>query len=112
MARVGEIRRGDCVFVRNENAVGSEIRKDRKAIVVSRNACCRNSHTIQVVYLTRQLSRKAPYHVKLDDGRIALCEQLYTVDISRVEYTGPKLQPEEMAKIGKAIAYQLDLERL
>lgn len=110
MARVGEIRRGDCVFVRNGNAVGAEIQKDRKAVVVSRNACCRSSHIIQVVYLTRQPSRKTRYHVKLNDGRIALCEQLYTVDIGRVEYCKPKLTPEEMNKISDAMRYQLNLE--
>lgn len=110
MAELGELRRGDCVFVENNHAVGAEIRKSRKAIVVSNKECCRYNRVVQVVYLTRGSKKDAPYHVRLNDGRTAMCEQIYTVDLSRIEWCGPRLSPKEMDKISEALAFQLGLK--
>lgn len=111
MAEIGELRRGDCVFVINENAVGAELKKNRHAVVVSNPAVCMNSPALQVVYLSKKHKQKrAPYHVQLNDGRCAMCEHIYTVDLSRMTWTGPRLSKQEMIKINSALKLQLQLD--
>ena len=110
MAIVGELKRGDLVYVRNTNIVGHEIRKDRPAVVVSNPSICNHSPILQVVYTTRKKWDGKPYHVELDNGTLALCEQLYTVDVLRMEWKGKPQPMEIMRKINDALAQQLQLD--
>ena len=110
MADVGELKRGDLVYVRNTNLVGHEIRKDRPAVIVSNPNVCRHAPMLQVVYTSRKKYDGKPYHVQLNNGTIALCEQLYTVDVMRLEWKGKPQPPEIMRKINDALAQQLQLD--
>lgn len=110
MAVKGELRRGDCVFVQNDNAVGYEIKKSRHAVVVSNPVVCMTSKALQVVYISKNPKRDMPCHVRLDDGRTVLCEQIATVDLSRLEWTGPRLSRHEMCAINAALKRQLMLD--
>ena len=86
-----DIRRGLIAHVIDDPAkppVGSEIWPDRMAVIVSNDIINQNSRTVQIVYLTRSFSKKAsPLHIEVTScgkSAIALCEQVHTVDKSRL----------------------------
>ena len=83
-----DIRRGDIFYIKNDdNAVGFEQKKTRPAIIVSNNANNRASGVVEIVYLTTsQKHRPLPTHIRVRGyvPSIALCEQVVTVDVSRL----------------------------
>ena len=107
-------RRGEIYYIKkgNTTSTGSETWSNRHAVVVSVNHINKFSKVIQVVYITTQDKSDSPLHVDISTERTqrtALCEQIYAVDKSRiVEYKG-HLSKEQMAKIDKALAWNLNL---
>ena len=83
-----DIRRGDIFYIKNDdNAVGFEQKKTRPAIIVSNDANNRASGVVEIVYLTTsQKHRPLPTHIRVRGyvPSIALCEQVVTVDVSRL----------------------------
>ena len=110
MASVGELRRGDCVFVKGRHANGCAIKKDRPAVVISNPAACSSAPVLQVAYITKA-HKPAPYHAILNDKRTVLCEQIATVDVHFLEWTGPRLNKSEISRLNKALAVQLQLDK-
>lgn len=108
-----EIHRGDVFYVNRSETVGSEQRSGRPAIIVSNPACNEHSPVVEVVYLTCQYKKPMPTHVRIESiGRrsTALCEQISSVDVSRLgDYKG-HLTDEEMAKVDQALVCSLDIK--
>ena len=106
------INRGDIFYVNLSETVGSEERSGRPAIIVSNRLCNKHSPVVEVVYLTCQHKPPLPTHVRIDSaGRCstALCEQITSVDISRLgDYKG-HLTDREMAQVDVALMASLDL---
>ena len=86
------INRGDVFYVNRSETIGSEQRSGRPAIIVSNPECNEHSPVVEVVYLTCQYKKPMPTHVRIESiGRrsTALCEQITSVDVSRLgDYKG------------------------
>lgn len=112
------IQRGDILYIIGDDEhppVGNEIWSDRMALVVSNNSLNKRSGILEIVYLsTSETKRLAPTHIPIKSGnKIALtqCEQVHTVDISRVkEYVG-KATEEEMDEVDGALLFSLGINR-
>lgn len=112
-----EIKRGDIVYVGIPYATGCEMAKDRPGVVVSNNAMNYTGQVVSLVYLTGS-EKKAdrPYHVEIKStvsarhgASTALCEQIYTVDKSRLGKTIGTCTEQEMAAIDNGILLSLAL---
>ena len=109
------MRRGDIVYIRNEDgkSVGSEWTKDRPAIIVSNNQCNEHSPVVEVVYTTTSRRKHLlPTHVIIHStplNSIAMCEAVYSVDISRIEKIIGHCSTSEILRINNALAISLGL---
>jgi mRNA-degrading endonuclease toxin of MazEF toxin-antitoxin module len=113
-------RRGEIWFVASERetpAVGTEIWSDRPAVIVSNNVLNGRSGFAQVVYLsTSARKRTGPMHVEVPapDGRgyaMALCEQIHTVDASRLRRKMGALTEDRIRDVDAAMALALSIGR-
>ena len=107
-----EIKRGEIYYITFAPVVGSEQHGGRPGIVVSNNMNNAHSNTIEVVYLTTQPKKMLPTHTAITaTGRdsVALCEQINTVDKSRVGLYIGELSAREMAAVEEAITASLAL---
>ena len=109
-----QYHRGDIVYIfDNMFTTGSEIRGDRPAVVVSRDRYNQCSQVIEVVYLTTAAKKLMQTHVPvLSSGRLstAVCEQISSVDKSRIGKIHGKCTEQEMISIDQALHYSLALE--
>ena len=99
------IRRGGCYWVENLNAVGHEMMKTRPAVVVSCGALAGTSPVVNVVYLSNTDKEREGY-VRVQTAKglsVAHCENIYSVDKSRLGTYLGQCGEEEMAKIDAAI---------
>lgn len=61
-----QFRRGDIYYIANERyRAGSEIRKDRPAIIVSNDVNNRFGNVVEVVFLTTSPKKNIPTHVTI-----------------------------------------------
>lgn len=109
------MKRGDIVYIRNESCktTGHEQAKNRPAIVVSNEACNLFSPVIEVVYVTHSPKKKLlPTHVIIQSTpspSVALCEAVYSVDVSRIERIIGSCSLGEILQINHALAVSLGL---
>ena len=107
--------RGDIYYVSIPYHTGSEMAKDRPAVVVSCDALNNSSTIVAVVFLTANSDRsRTPGHAEINSSRrpsIALCEQIFTVDHSRLLSYEGHVTDEEMEDIEQAICNTLGMDR-
>ena len=106
------VSRGDVYHIGRGggNPTGSEIWPDRPAVIVSNDAINEKSDFVTVVYLTTSQKRPMPYHVPvLSCGKpaTAMCEQVFSVDKSRLESKLCTLADKEMDAVGKGLQMSL-----
>ena len=95
--------------------VGTEIWPDRPAVVVSNDTSNARSGFVSVVYLSSSSrKRSSPVHVPVPAGAgrkqsMALCEQVHTVDASRLVRPMGSLPPAVMADVDDALRVSLGL---
>lgn len=113
-------RRGEIWMViadPNAPAVGSELWSNRPALIVSNNVTNGRAGFAQVVYLTTATrKRTGPTHVELPQiegvgASLALCEQVHTVDSSRLKHRMGVVAPAGMREIDAALALSLSVGR-
>lgn len=114
-------RRGDIWMVLadpSQPAVGNELWSNRPAVIVSNNVLNARSGIAQVVYLsTAARKRSGPTHVELPaiDGSggtaMALCEQIHTVDASRLQRKLGHVSEEHVRELDAAMALSLSIGR-
>lgn len=100
-------------------AVGAEMWSNRPALVVSTDVLNDSSDAAMVVYLSSSArKRTGPTHVQLapassNDGKatMALCEQVHTVDRSRLVRRLSKASRAEMEAIDDALTLSLSIRR-
>lgn len=106
------IHRGDVFYITKGPSSGSETESGRPAVVVSNDINNANSNTIEVVYLTTKYKTPLPTHVVITTTGVTstvLCEQITSVDISRLsDYIG-RVSKEDMDDIDKALMCSLSL---
>jgi mRNA interferase MazF len=83
--------RGEVWLVNLDPVVGSEVGKQRPAVVVQNDLANRTSPTVTVVPLTTSVERVFPFQVLVEAGEAglpraskALCEQVRTVSCQRL----------------------------
>ena len=105
------IRRGGCYWVENLNAVGHEMMKTRPAVVVSCGALAGTSPVVNVVYLSNtDKDREGYVRVRTEKGlSVAHCENIYSVDKSRLGTYLGQCGEDEMEKIDAAILRSLGI---
>ncbi len=108
---------GYIIEVNLDPVVGSEIGKRRPAIVVSNDINNRYAQTITIIPLTSQPSKKSyPFQVLLPKGTgglplesTAKCNQIRTIDQSRITAIKDKLPPSYLKEVEKALKIHLNL---
>lgn len=107
------IRRGDIYYINNNRGqVGSEMKKDRPAVIVSNDMNNRYSNEVTVVFLTTQPKKDMSTHVKIrSTGRtsVALCEAPTTIDKKRVNNFMGRASYSEMRAISRGLDIALDV---
>lgn len=109
-----DYRRGEIYYVAPSYAeTGTEIWSGRPAVIVSSDElnACRNC--VEMVYLTTRPKEDSPFHVTVHaTGKqsTALCEQISSVDKSRLSAQYVRCTPKEMEAIDKALLASLGLD--
>lgn len=110
------MKRGEIYYVepsKQYQETGSEQRSNRPAIIISNDLNNDNAQTVEMVYLTTQPKKELPTHVQvMCNGRnsTALCEQISTVSIERLENYMGKCTDDEMRKINDAIIISVGVD--
>lgn len=106
------------VSVSDSPAIGNELWSDRPAVVVSNNVLNARSGVAQIIYLSTAVrKRTGPTHVELPaaDGKggsaMALCEQVHTVDASRLKRKMGAVSDESIRELDAAMALSLSIGR-
>lgn len=113
---LSEITCGDIVYV-TENpdrpAIGHEMWADRPAVVVSADIFCKTSNVISVVYLSTSTNKQpCPTHIEITSANkkvIALCEQIHSVDKSRITEIIGHISKKELNDIRGGILFGLSI---
>lgn len=108
-------KRGDVLWVNFGINVGCEQNGNRPAIIVSNDVCNKVSATVTVVPLTSKKKTSLPTHVlitssdcdELSSTSLALCEQVRTIDKSRIGNKMGKISAVKMEAISTALREQL-----
>lgn len=110
------IRRGDVYYVtRNYTEEGSEQHTGRPAVIVSNDINNKFSSTVEVVFLTTQPKKDLPTHCAIrSTSRIstAICEQINTVSIDRINNYIATVTPEEMKVIDACLLSSLGIDTI
>lgn len=106
------MKRGDIYNVAIPYNTGHEIAKDRPAVIVGVEANYYETSIVQVVFCTAADKPQLPEYVLvggLPRPSVAMCSQLYTVDVARVKNYIGAVTPDELHAIEKALRYVLGL---
>lgn len=110
--RTKTVHRGQIYHISGDTKViGSEQKPNRPGIIVSGNLINHNANVVQIVYLTLAPKKKRyATHVDIMSNKkeaIALCEQIHTVDKSRLQSYIGAITEEEQKLIDKALSFNL-----
>ena len=105
--------RGEIYYITRTPTIGSEQQAGRPAIIISNDKNNVYGNTVEVVYLTTQPKTDLPTHVTIRSTQrqsTALCEQIWTIDTSRVtDYVGT-CTAQEMSAIDAALMISLGIQ--
>ena len=107
-------KRGEIYYINNGSGgqVGSEMRKDRPAIIVSNDANNKYSSVVEVVYLTSKPKKELPTHVTIrSTGRmsVALCEEPTAISTERINNYICMATDKEMESVDIALMIALGI---
>lgn len=112
MARDFEIKRGDVFYIRYDRTVGFEEAVGRPAVVVSSAEGIATSPVVQIVFMTtspRETGICVPVE-SLSRRSWVICNQLNTIDKSRLDTKSGTLTYTEMKKVDEKLLEVLGLE--
>jgi mRNA interferase MazF len=112
-----DVRRGEVFFADLGASVGSEQAGARPVLVIQNNVGNRFAPTIIVACITsRVFKNNIPTHVRLNkegyglsDDSLVLCEQIKTLDKSRLGAHIATLSPYDMSRVDRALKLSLGL---
>lgn len=104
------MKRGEIYYIKNENTVGCEQRGIRPAVIVGNDLGNKYSPVLLVVYFTTQKKKHLPTHVYVRGQGIALCEQIFTIDKTRLLQKKGECTSSDMERINKALLISLGME--
>ena len=113
------IKRGDIFYAELNPAIGSEQGGIRPVLIISNNTGNRHSPTVIIASITSRTYTKAklPTHTKVEDfekldkDSVILLEQIRTIDRQRLKQYIGLLPDNIMARVDKALAISLAMER-
>ena len=110
------VNRGDIYYASLSPSQGSEQGGNRPVIIIQNNLGNKHSPTTIVVPLTSRIGKKTlPTHIVIENGcglvceSIALCEQIRTIDKSRLTTRLGAVSETTMTEIDKALKISLGL---
>ena len=106
------MKRGDVWWINFDPSVGGEIRKQRKALTVTKDAANHFLNRVQVAPLMSSVGKLYPsetYVTFRGKKAKAMADQLTTVSKKRLINPAGSISSTEMEGIGQAIIIQLDL---
>ena len=106
------MKRGDVWWVSFTSSVGSEIQKERPAVIVSNDIANRLLNRVQVVPLTSNVERLYPSEAYVMVNSIqhkAMADQLTTVSKKRITNQMGTLSRADMQAVERVIKVQLGL---
>ena len=109
-----EYKRGEIYYVRRGVTTGRETITGRPAVIISNDRLNNCNGVVEVVFLTSTIKPLSPEHIVIkSSGRLStvLCEQISSVDVSRLEGFIGCCTPEEMTKIEEGILHSLGIEK-
>ena len=104
------MKRGEIYYIKNFNAVGCEQRGIRPAVIVGNDVGNKYSPVLLVVYFTQQHKKTLPTHVYVRGHGTALCEQICTIDRTRLLQKKGECTSSDMERINKALRISLGME--
>lgn len=111
---MGEYNRGEIYYIypRDMECTGSEQAGGRPAVIVSNDVNNEFSRVVEVVFLTTRDKKPLPTHVAINSAKYpstALCEQIDTVDKSRIGQYINQVSNAELLGIEKAMLISLEI---
>lgn len=114
-----KISRGDVYYADLNPVLGSEQGGIRPVVVVQNNVGNRHSPTVIVVAITARMQKhRLPTHVKLNQGAaglahdsVILCEQIRTIDKTRLKQLVTRLHRAVMDQVDQALRVSLAVEK-
>ena len=106
------IYRGQIYYIHQQEVVGSEQEGGRPAVIVSNDVSNEHSRVVEVVFLTTKEKPPLPTHVKINStncSSTALCEQIDSVDKSRIGRYINQVTDAEMLRLEKAMILSLQI---
>lgn len=106
--------RGEIYYVSRGATTGCEMATGRPAIIVSNDGINKNLSTVEVVYLTTKPKPLWDEYVRVRSSGVlstAICDQISTVDKSRIKEKIGNCTHEEMERIDLAILHSLGLNK-
>lgn len=110
----GEFLRGEVYWVSSGDSLGSELQSGRPAVIISNDYANKEQETVVVAFLTQADRPRGvqQYHVRvkvLDEERRVVCQQVRTVDKSRLLKFVARVSNEDMKRVSGALATSLSL---
>ena len=106
------VKRGEIYYIAHANTVGAEMWHGRPGVIVSSDDINETENVVEVVLLTTAPRTDAPTHVVIEStGRTstAICEQITSVDVSRIGGYIATCSDDEMRGIDDALTISLGL---
>lgn len=108
------IKKGDIFHIDDDSPhTGDEMWSDRPGLVISNDVANKHAGVVTIVYLTSSKKKRVrPTHVNVlsgDTKALALCEQVYTVDKSKVKEFIGHITDEEMKAVDSALMFQMGI---
>ena len=106
------IYRGQIYYIHPQEVVGGEQEGGRPAVIVSNDVCNEHSRVVEVVFLTTKEKPPLPTHVKINStncSSTALCEQIESIEKSRIGRYINQVTDAEMLRLEKAMILSLQI---
>ena len=110
------IRRGEVYLVDLKPIRGSEMDKERPAVIVSNDRINNAAQVIIVCPITDSSGKESPIHIEIPEGEgglvkdsVAHCAQIRAISKERIGKKIGELDKHYMAKISKSLKIALDI---
>ncbi len=107
------VYRGQIYYIHQTEVTGSEQEGGRPAVIVSNDVGNEYSRVVEVVFLTTKEKAPLPTHVAINSTSkpsTALCEQIESIDKSRIGRYINEVSPGEMKRLEKAMLLSLQID--
>lgn len=113
-------KRGELYYVTEDPehpSYGSEIWSNRIGLIVSNDTINKTSNCVEITYLTTSPKKQqflSPTHICVTSNQktaIAMCEQIHSVDIHRLENFIGTITNEQLSDINSALLFSLGINK-